>query len=373
MFLALLVVFKFCVAFADDAVLAAAWDGVRVEDLGRLYTKDFQPITVDARSIVVPATPPVISELGSTDREFRVVATAAEVQANAKAWGIGSASLGTGKDTTYAVYRAIDKIEYRQVDDTRLVPTEVPEARYYIHAVYFGRMYEVGFWGEQSHVAAALSASGVAYAGGIDAWAKENSLEYKIRTVGFRARESSDGSALFARTDVDVEKMYEAAGDPRPILVEFREVPKHLRVGLAAPSAVAATDVDVMTATSVSFEIGEVIFPKKTRAGADWDAFNIAPDISVWVKLGGVVVYQSPVATDAYSVKLNTRAVENIDPTATPTIVITASDEDLSDSDLAGRWEISLPALGRIPIDGWKTVLTDDSGLTLEVAIVAVP
>ena len=89
-------------AVAED-VVAAAWDSLRVEDVGRLYDANLEPVAGvlagDIRTV----------ELGRTTRDRRTIQNVRELTANAKAWGIGQAEGSVGGQTTYGFFRAMEQ------------------------------------------------------------------------------------------------------------------------------------------------------------------------------------------------------------------------------------------------------------------------
>ena len=189
-------------AFAMD-VVAAAWDSIQTEELGAIYNDHFEPT---GGKVVVGHVDPQRVELGDTTREFRSLSSKVEAVANARGWGLGSLDLAANNNTDYGVYRAVEKTYLLQVpSEATLVPTDITDAAYYVAGIYYGRLYEVSFWGSQESVSGAIQVGGAMTAarGGLGGWAEKSSVQYQIRTVGFREKAGNSESALFAKDSGD--------------------------------------------------------------------------------------------------------------------------------------------------------------------------
>lgn len=121
-----------------EDVLAAAPDDIGVEDIGRLFTRDFRPLVGGTNSVLprpgqgLRAPRP----LGTTDRVLRVVETEWELRANARVWGLGGASLGAGAENRHAYFRAIALETLHEIDPRLAVPSVPEGAEWYVSAVY---------------------------------------------------------------------------------------------------------------------------------------------------------------------------------------------------------------------------------------------
>ena len=326
-------------------VVAPAWDGLAITDLGRLYDADF-----DALPGHLPGASRV-TELGQMARDFRRVESETELAACVRAWGFGSASGTSDAKTSYGFFRAVEKASLAEWE----LPEELGDvdegAAYYLRGIHVGRLYEVTFSGSDSAIQGAVHADLGAYGGDVSGWASANQVTFSIRGVGLQGK---DGSAIFAKTEADIADAYQATGDVRPILAVFAPVPrKHLQVVEAAAPP-----------TAYDVAIGKVKAPRTSRSGDDWDVMGGAPDLSLWIKAGSQVLYRSPVAEDTFSYAFNALALRAVDVAETPMLTVTLSDSDLRESDLIARWNVSLL---KLEAAGGRLLLDDGGGASVEL------
>jgi len=205
------------------------------------------------------------------------------VRANLSAWGLVSASADASSKQRYAVYRAYHITRVLEIDDATEIRDPPPTARYYIHRIYFGHVYETVFHGAESEFHAGIAAQFKGVGGSIDGFAKEHHLETEVFAVGLKPKE---GTALFAKTPAEVEKYYEVDYEhPSPIFVEYRsiptrEAPKPALIEFAPPPAFESGTY------IVTVDSGKVA--ETTAAGDSWDGFlgRYRPDPRVTVYSG---------------------------------------------------------------------------------------
>lgn len=331
-------------SFAAD-VVAPAWDGVSESDLGRLYTDQFEPLP--GRLAGAPRSTP----LGQIRREFRLLESSTELAASVRAWGFGNASASADTKTRYGFFRALDERSLSEWEPASITDELAEEAAYYLRGLYMGYLYEVAFSGSESAMQGAIQADLGSYGGDVSGWASANSVTYSIRGVGLQGR---DGAAIFAKTESDISRAYEATGAARPILAVFAPLPR--RPNATAPPPRAMT-FDVV--------LGTVSVPAVKRSGDAWDIMGGSPDLSIWIKAGSEVLYRSPVAEDTTAYAFNTLALRGVRVTETPLLTITLADADYSEPDLIARWDVSLL---EVASTGQTRILDDGNGTTLELA-----
>lgn len=263
--------------YGRDDVLARAPLGMGADAVGRFYDSDFRPLVGGAQQI--PHTPEQAAAVpvGYTRRDFRVVQTQAELQANASAWGV-TGSVTAADASRHAYFRAYTIETMTALSDTVELPEVVPaRAAYYVSAVFIGRLFEAHFTSRSTSGSISAGADGLVASGGIEAWASEQNLEVQIDGLGL---EAIDDSALFAQTQSEVTRHYRASGEPRAIFVRFSRVPTARRA--SAPGATARYTI----------QLDQIVFPQiRPGYGTRWDAFGGDPDITVEVLLDGQRIY----------------------------------------------------------------------------------
>lgn len=93
------------------------------------------------------------------------------------------------------------------------------------------------------------------------------------------------------------------------------------------------------------------------------------PDISVWVKIDGEVVWKSAVAEDRFSFNYRAIVIPRVLASESD-IAFTVMDVDVAESDTGGRAQLDLSQVRDVPADGKALTLQTANGVTLTVAIV---
>ena len=276
-------------SFGREDVIGLAPDDVGVEDIGRLFTREFRPLVGSTNSVLSDPSNVRVGQQGRTHRELREVTTQAEVSANASVWGF-TASGSTENATQHAYFRVVEVTELHTLDDRLAIPPAPGGAEWYVSAVYVGRLYEMHFWGSAQAVSGAIGGGFGPLSGSIEAFARESQLQFRARTIGL---EPTDGQAIFASSESEIAERYRAVGSPRPILVRYSRVPRASR-----PVADANRPRRV---TLVSVE-----FPATNPAiNAGWDPGVNPPDIMVRVRHGGHMLVDAFGGTDRNPAQLD--------------------------------------------------------------------
>ncbi len=316
-----------------EDILAAASDDIGPGDVGRLFTARFRPL-VGATNSVLPAggTTGAIRHLrrSTTERELAVVRSRLELQANARAWGIGGASTDVTLWNHHAYFRAVSIEDIYEMDDRLAIPTVPEGAEWYISAVYVGRLYEVHFTSASSSLEGRIHASMLGGSGSISGFAQRLGLDFHARTVGLEPRSDN---ALFASSDAEMRQRYRASGPPRPILVQYSRVPASAR-----PRAATNRPRHV--------ELLSVRFPDRNpQRNTAWDAFGGKPDILVRVTQGNRVLLDRFGGRDKNPATFSDAVIGNaLVVTPQQPLVFTFADRDLAANDDAGTLVLqSLP------------------------------
>jgi hypothetical protein len=257
--------------------------------LGRPVDAQFQPFAGTEGASLFPDDESSVVEIPVDAFAHRrtVVETVDELAANASAWGIASADIGAAMSKRYASYRAY-QVEYiLAIDDSRAMRTGPAGATYYLSAIYFGHRYEMVFVGDETSFHAGVKADFLVASGSVDAWARRYHLEAQFAGRGMTP---VSGSALFAGSPEEIENEYQSDGDPVPIFVEYRTIPR-----AATPGTVYFPWAE---APSVSYDVSlaEVRFTGDTSTCVDkvrwqWPAGTVgAVDGSSSRRAGCVVV-----------------------------------------------------------------------------------
>jgi len=212
---------------SDLTINAEAPPGLNPEDLGRPYSSNFEPlIGPEGKSLFPAAGRPKNAEASLFTNYFTVINNSHELRANAHAWGIVSAGGSVGETTRHAAYRAVQITDVREVDDATPLRGVSGDAAYYIRRIYYGRLYEVVISGEATEFTAGARAEFLVWGGSISGFASKYQLNTQINAKGLRPK----ATALFARSADEVRSSYVEdptynAGNPVPILVEYRRIP----------------------------------------------------------------------------------------------------------------------------------------------------
>lgn len=204
-------------SFGREDVIGLAPDDVGVEDIGRLFTREFRPLVGATNNVLSDPSNVRVRQQGRTHRELREVTTQAEVSANASVWGF-TASGSTENTTRHAYFRVVEVTELHTLDDRLAIPHVPGGAEWYVSAVYVGGLYEMHFWGSAQAVSGAIGGGFGPLSGSIEAFARDSQLQFRARTIGL---EPTDGQAIFASSESEIAERYRAVGSPRTILVRY--------------------------------------------------------------------------------------------------------------------------------------------------------
>ncbi len=211
---------------APITMLASAPLGISEAHLGRPVDASFESFAGEAGATLFPKG--TVRKQGLHRMEHGVVAmeskrtTDANIGISAKSWGLG-ADTGKGSASRFASYRASQLVEAREIDDTTEVRTPPPGAVWYIARIYYGRSYELVFHGTHSTFHAGVKARLFFAKGGVKTFAEQNGLSIFAQGRGL---EPVNGQAIFAQGEEEISKAYQQSGDPVPIMVEYRSIPR---------------------------------------------------------------------------------------------------------------------------------------------------
>lgn len=283
---------------------------------------------------------------------MRVTESAVEVAANARAWGIGSAQLEAEDHARHAFFRAYEVHEIHRLDDRVAIPAVPSGAAWYVSAVYVGRLYEVHFHSRNRAIDARVTAQALVGSGSVQAFARENQLEFHARTIGL-APQGDD--ALFASSDAEMREHYAARGPLQPILVQFSRVPESSRPQIAASGP--------LTVKLVSVE-----FPERNPArGTSWDPLGGRPEIIVRVRQSGRILLDVQGSRDTLHAEFDRVIGERLTVDGENPLILEFADRDMAAHDEAGDM-----VLAAIPSDeGSRFTRTSDGGVRVVFEISA--
>ncbi|MFZ4580941.1 MAG: hypothetical protein ACOYOB_21360, partial [Myxococcota bacterium] len=212
-----------------ESILAPPPPGVSERWVGRPVNARFVPLQGrDNRSLFGAAKPLSTKTAQSKTERLELSSQMQVAYAAATSFVIGSASVSqaaTDSDV-YTVARAIQLLRIEEVDDSGDPLPAPPGAKYYVHAVYYGRSYELYFrakksdWEKKGKVGIdrVLSMSLSEAKTGTQEW-----LSFVIESRGLALNDK----ALFVDNPVDFRAHYAStteAPDPVPVLVEYRRI-----------------------------------------------------------------------------------------------------------------------------------------------------
>lgn len=346
---------------ATRSFLAAAPQGMSLDDLGRPYDRDFQRVQGPGGASLFPKAPAPAGTLQARmDHQFVTAEDEETLRANASAWTL-SAGVGLSSKRRYASYRAYQVDRVHSVDDTTRMRNAPSNAVYYPWRIYVGRRYEVLFEGdEDSFDASARAELGVA-SGSIENFRLRKRIDSRIVAVGLRPRSEQ---AIFAKGPAEVEREYVQHDTPVPILVEWRVIPG--RVDQVTPikwrqrkqGCVGEPGCEPCAQWEVTAV--EYTAPGRKRGGSGWDADGSAPDLILELRVG-----MSDASRTSGKFQDRVRATWQIDPSMTLDVGAQArlrvTDSDWAANDHVDLLTVEVPAEipnGRLEMSGGAAVLS---------------
>lgn len=212
-------------AHAQAVVLVAtAPDDITLDDLGRVYRADFTAVPGASR-----AFGPDMVRATSNSRfvgSFSATLRMEELAANAQAWGgVVQGGVSAASTDSYRVYRAWEQASAASMSrDVDLAAQPIPpEARYVLTKIISGYSYEMILRGTESQLrisAGSSIAPGASISGSYGTTA--TGASFWVNLLGFQPR---GDSPILTENPSSVEQSFQRQGDPRPILVEYTEIP----------------------------------------------------------------------------------------------------------------------------------------------------
>ena len=208
----------------DLTIKAAAPLALSEADLGRPVSVRFEPIIgKDGKPLF--GTKPRRTTVNAFWHDFQSIDSTHELQANARGWMV-DVSISNAAQSRYVVYRAIQVTSAIEVDDTDEPRAAGSDAAYYIRKIYFGRVYEQVFSGSADEFTTGVRAELLA----IDGAVRFQQAHRNIASQVFARGLSPKATAIFAKTPKEIQDAYTEdktynAGNPVPVLVEYRRIP----------------------------------------------------------------------------------------------------------------------------------------------------
>ncbi len=218
-------------AFGDTSaipprILASADLATDKGDLGRPFDARFEALPGGAGKSLFSGAPIKRLDKHGLYRFERVeVDDSMHLAANARAWGIGSASAGARSGTRYLAYRAIQLEYVLELDETKDPAPAPAGTAFYLSKIYYGRMFEWIVAGAYDDFDAGVRADLLAYEGGISFVEHKRGLRVTKHLSGLEPTKQAllDGDNVQQHYLRSKDKAF---SNPVPILVEFTRAPK---------------------------------------------------------------------------------------------------------------------------------------------------
>lgn len=316
------------------------------EDIGALLDENFRGLAQGGSILREGANPRQTPGEGRAAWSIESAAMAAKA-AGGLSGGVWSASAGvsTSSEEVVGIYRAFQASSVLTVQPSDLRAEPVPAgAAWYVEQLYVGRMYEVVCAGTRTslegHAKAGLLLPG---AGSVEVGGEKsnNAAQCANRTLGLKARSGTENIML--SNGMNVDQAFEADGEPRVVVVRYARIPDHL-----VHDTDRARKAEAQTAkepTSFELVLVDTTFPRYKPDTWSWDVMSGLPDISVWAKIEGKVVFRSAVANETLLAQFNQSVLTGISRGDERVLEFTLVDMDATEPDPAGRFEVSLPTL----------------------------
>ena len=264
------------------AFIAAAPQGMSLNDLGKPYTADFVRLQgKEGQSLFPSASRPRATEQGRVDHAFVFADSQMKLGANASGWGV-SLEAGMATSQRYGSYRAMQIKKVHEIDDTTDPRPTPAHAVYYPWRIYVGHSYEMLFSGSADTFHVGVQATMPFFSGGIEEFSSRYNLQGRF--VGHGLKPKTAG-AIFATTPEAIMANYETSGKPVPILVEWREIPgrrgRQGKIEWSRAKENCAGQKGCEPCAEWEFTELEWTIPTRKTNGAAWDFDESPPDVVV--------------------------------------------------------------------------------------------
>ncbi len=299
--------------------------GTSARNLGQLYDGLAQPMR---QTIPIDGRPEDVAE-SRTYRDVQRIASATEVHANARVWGVGVRA-GAGTEHSVGYIRAIKLERITQIPHTYALPERaaLPEgAAYFVSRIYYGRMFELRVEGNSRQVDAQIGALAM----GAGASARQISVHTEGVTMGLQPRGDAL-TAMAAASQSEILQQFEVRGEAVPILMELE--------ALAGGPATPLGGVERGGPGQLRYEIqvASLTFPARKSSGAPWDAFGGAPDMQVTFVQNGRVLARLSAPRDRVSHNFGAAPLgQLISVSPTEPLIVNFTDLDAMAHDSAGQ------------------------------------
>lgn len=202
-------------------LLAVAPVGIGRDHLGRPVDEDFALLEGAQGATLFPRAEVTSNPVQSIEHRTHFVENSRSLAASASFFGIGG-SAESRSTRRYAVYSALEIEEVAEIDDTGAMEPPPDSAKFYLWRIHYGHSFEAMVSAETRSFHTGVRARFGAASGEISTFAETERLE---AIVSGRGLEPTSGSAIFARSEEDIERSYRTSGEAVPISVEYRSVP----------------------------------------------------------------------------------------------------------------------------------------------------
>ncbi|MEC7520959.1 MAG: hypothetical protein VYE22_13880 [Myxococcota bacterium] len=321
---------------AQGTVRMIAPPGTSERNLGQLYDGLVQPMR---QTLPTDGAPENVAE-SRTYRDVQSLATATEVHANARVWGVG-VQAGASSEHSVGYIRAIALEHIIQIPHTHAVPerSALPEgAAYFVSRIYYGRMFELRVEGNSRQVQASVQTLAMGAGGS----RREESIRTEGVTMGLQPRGDAL-TAMAAASQTEILQNFQVSGEAVPILVELEALG-------APPSSAPAVAGGGSGQLMFQVQVASLTFPARKPSGAPWDAFGNPPDMQVTFVQNGRVVARLTAPRDTVSYNFGTSLPQLISVSPTEPLIISFFDLDAMAHDSAGQATIDDLHSGEIEV-----------------------
>ncbi len=211
---------------APVTLMATAPMGISDAHLGQPLDAHFESYAGPEGVRIFPSATIRRQPLARMEHKIVTLDTKRSKEANLGAWYRGASvegNVGKTSEKRFASYRASQVAEVREIDDATEMRVAPKGAVWYLSRIYYGRSFELVISGTARTFNAGVKAKLFVFKGGAKTLTQTTGL---TATAIGRGLEPVNGDAIFAQSPEEITASYKATGEPVPIYVEYRTIPK---------------------------------------------------------------------------------------------------------------------------------------------------
>lgn len=213
-------------SMATISLVASAPIGTSEAHLGKPLDAHFESFAGPDGATLFPTGAVRKQALARMEHRIATMDTKRSKEANLGAWykGFsGEVNVGNVKEKRFGSYRASQLAEFREIDDATEMRGAPKGAVWYISRIFYGRSFELVVTGDSRTFNAGVKAKFFVFKGGAKTLTQTTGLT--ANAIG-RGLEPTSGDAIFAQSPEEITAAYKATGEPVPIYVEYRTIPR---------------------------------------------------------------------------------------------------------------------------------------------------